>query len=72
MDTEEKLKLLEKMGLKPARNFGYLRKKVFRPGQEDGYQNERSRKWQGYDGISDTSVKKHAQLARQRNRARHK
>jgi hypothetical protein len=72
MDREEKLKLLKKMGLKPSPYFEQTREKVFRPGQEDGHQNERSQMWMGYDGISDSSVKKHAQLAKERNRKRRK
>lgn len=69
MTRDEKLQLLEKMGLRPSKNFGEIREKVWRPGGKD-YWRKLDRQWEGYDDVSETSIRKAKALAAQRNRAR--
>jgi hypothetical protein len=72
MTPEEKLKLIEKMGLKPGPNFGSApRQKVWRPTSGE-YLNKVRNHWVEYDGISESSVRSKKALAAQRNRARRK
>jgi hypothetical protein len=71
MSKQAKLDLLDKLGLKPSKNFGETREKVWRPGRSY-YWSKVSRQWNGYDGVSESSIRKAKSLAGQRNRARRK
>lgn len=70
MTKEDKLRLLEKMGLRPSENFGQVREKVWRPRSD--YLRKVQTQWHDYDGVSETSVRKAKSLAAQRNRQRRK
>jgi len=54
MDSDQKLALLAKLGLKPSENFGKPRGKVYR---RKTYLQKVQGAWKGYDGVSDTSIK---------------
>ena len=71
MSKEDKLKLVEKLGLKPSRNFGQTREKVWRPGNAS-YWNRVVGSWHDHDGVSENSVRSAKSLAAQRNVSRRK
>jgi hypothetical protein len=71
MSKQAKLDLLDKLGLKPSKNFGETREKVWRPGNAS-YWNRVVGSWHNHDGVSENSIRRAKSLAGQRNRARRK
>ena len=70
MDTEEKLALLKRMGLKPSLNFEQTREKVFRPGKRSYWDSVVNRSYEATP--SERSIRKAKSLIGQRNVSRRK
>ena len=71
MTKEEKLALLDKLGLKPSPHFGETREKVYRL-SSNSYWSKVVGQWGNRDEPSERSIRQVKSLASQRNRSRRK
>ena len=71
MTKEEKLALLDKLGLKPSPHFGEVREKVYRL-SSNSYWSRVIERSMSHDDVTERGIRKVKSLAAQRNHSRRK